>query len=416
MTAPKVSVIVVSHGRPVWLSRCLTAIGQLDYPLFEVVVAADAEGLQEVARHACAPKVKRVFCEIPNISETRNAAIEASTGDILAFVDDDAVPEPLWLRHHVSSLAATGAAASLGYVRGRNGISFQSRAVSIDGDGKSHDAPVEGDSPRIPRLQTGRALKLIGTNFAVRRDAMYAVKGFDPSFRFYLDDSDFAIRLAKEGFSAAVTPLAEVHHGMAPSIHRTRHRFPKRLRDIARSTAIFAQKHSVTSPDGLFSEAFDEQKARLERHLVQGTCEPRDVRHALVDFRLGWEEGCRDGPSEHRPLKSQSVEFKRFLPEQAGNSTVSSRFVGRDSGRRKAAEIVSSGQRATHISLSVTTLKHRVRFTDDGFWEQTGGLFGPSVRTQPWLRWCRFANRVSEELRRVEMQRGIGKNDGVWGV
>ena len=38
------------------------------------------------------------------LSETRNVGIRASTGDIVAFIDDDAIAEPDWLEHLVRPL------------------------------------------------------------------------------------------------------------------------------------------------------------------------------------------------------------------------------------------------------------------------------------------------------------------------
>ena len=415
LTNPKVSIVVASHGRPEWLSRCLTAIAQLDYSAFEVIVAADQAGLAAVAAHPSGKNLKTVVCDTPNISQTRNAGAGVAAGDVFAFIDDDAVPEPLWLKHHVAALEATGAAASVGYVRGRNGISFQSRAVSIDRDGVSHDENASGNTPWIPHLSPGRAVKLIGTNFTVRRDALISVGGFDPAFRFYLDDSDLSVRLAEKGLSSTIAPLAEVHHGFAPSERRTSRRFPKSLLEIARSTAIFARKHSHQPLERLFERAIAQETARLEKHLIRGTCEPRDIQRVLQTFMSGWEEGLEYVLQGKPHLDLQPIEFKRFSSRFNGHVMLASRLFGRAEARKQAEKAIGNGRRATHISLSPTTLRHRNRFTDAGYWEQTGGLFGPSDRSQPWFRWCTFANRVKEECHRVEMQRGIMKNGAVWG-
>jgi hypothetical protein len=87
---------------------------------------------------------------------------------VLAFIDDDAVPEPTWLTHHDSSLLESGATASVGFVRGPDGIRFQSRFHSIDREARTHDERADGESPFVPDLPEGRAVKLIGTNMAIR--------------------------------------------------------------------------------------------------------------------------------------------------------------------------------------------------------------------------------------------------------
>ena len=415
MGAPTVSVVVVSHGRPAWLSRCITAVSQLDYPTFEVVVVADGDGAAALSAHHQGAKVKVVDCEEENISKARNLGATAAAGEILAFIDDDAVPEPLWLYHHIKGLEATAASATVGYVRGRNGISYQSQCVSIDHDGNSHKEAHTSSDPVIPIFPSGRVLKLIGTNFCVRRAVFDAVGGFDPSFRFFHDDSDFSLRLASANFCSAVVPLAEIHHRVAPSVRRTRQRFPKSLYEVARSTAIFARKHSKIPLSEHFGRALIEQKQRLLWHMVRGSCEPRDVQRVIGTFYEGWEDGVSCDLGRTLVSPSQDIEFKHFKSNFSSNGFLACRFVNRAKTRRDAESAALSGQRVTLLSFSPTTLRHHHRFAENGYWEQVGGLWGPSDRSQPWFRWCTFANRVKEECARVEKQRGIMKNIGVWG-
>ncbi len=58
MTDLTVSVIVVSRGRPDALCRCLTAVSQLVYHTFEVIVVADKAGLAATGRLAFADRIK----------------------------------------------------------------------------------------------------------------------------------------------------------------------------------------------------------------------------------------------------------------------------------------------------------------------------------------------------------------------
>ena len=118
------SIIVATRERPRSLLRTLRAIRQLDYPNFEVVVVGDALA-DDALSGAEWGWLRFVRFDQPNLSAARNAGVAAAAGDVLAFIDDDAVPEPTWLTHHGSSLLESGATASVGFVRGarRNSMS-----------------------------------------------------------------------------------------------------------------------------------------------------------------------------------------------------------------------------------------------------------------------------------------------------
>ena len=94
MNAPTVSVIVVSRGRAADLPLCLLGVSQLYYPSFEVVLVADRSGISAVKNLPFYEELKVVEFDEANISAARNLGIAEAAGEIVAFVDDDAVPEP----------------------------------------------------------------------------------------------------------------------------------------------------------------------------------------------------------------------------------------------------------------------------------------------------------------------------------
>ncbi len=408
---PTFSVVVVSYGRPAWLRRCLTALWQLDYPLFEIIVAADNPGLIAISSHPVSAHCKTVRCDAPNIATTRNAGLAMAAGEYVAFIDDDAVPEPMWLRHHADALARTGAVASVGYVRGRNGISFQSRTEAVDTEAETHSEEGKDDVPFLPTLVPGRALKLVGTNFVLRRDVLIALGGFDTAFRYYLDDADLSLRLSQSGKRAAVAPLAEVHHAFAASVRRTQLRRPSCVFDIGRSTAIYLRRHPGADPGEIFARVKAREATRLFAHMVRGTCEPRDVRSLLHDLRLGWDEGLTVALANIPAMTdTQRSDFQPIPAGPPGHQVLSSRLIHRKTRLAEAVKMATAGDRVSHFSFSLTPVRHHLRYLETGVWSQTGGQFGRSVRTGPRFRWCRFADRVKEEAIRVELQRGIDES------
>ena len=397
------SVIVASHQRPWWLKRCLTALRQLDHPAFEIVIVADSDSLKQLE----GDDFKGISHDAPGLSRARNMGIAEASGDVCAFIDDDAVPEPRWLAHHEDALHKTGADACVGYVRGRNGISFQSRVESIDAEGETHREPSPDSDPFIPELKAGRALKLIGTNTVLTKNALAKLGGFDSAYAFYMDDSDISLRVAQMGMTAAVAPFAEVHHAFAPSVRRTDLRAPTDLGDIGRSMAIFMRRHRGIAEKALFERVCAREKTRLLRHMVQGTCEPSDISLRMAGLVEGWQAGLTvQLPKIELTLSESREKFRKVAPLR-GHAVVTSRLIRRKKRMAEAEKLAQIGQRASIFSFSLTPVRHLVRYSDSGVWVQTGGQFGRTDREDRLFRWCRFAERAETEIRRVAKQRGI---------
>jgi GT2 family glycosyltransferase len=407
MPRPPVSVIVPSFGRPGDLDRCLTGLGQILYRPYEVVVVACAPGRAAVARHLGKPFIRAVPNEGTGVAAARNRGLAEARGEIVAFIDDDAVPEPTWLDHLVAAMEETGAAAATGFVRGRNGISYQWRGRRLRRDGYIDPLPDRGEAPWRPE-PAGGALMLEGTNMAVRRDALIGLGGFDPVYRFYLDDADLALRLSDAGLDAVLVPLAQVHHAFAASPLRRPDRMPRDLYDVGRSLAIFLQSRlgPGEAPSALAAHRED-QRRRVIRYMVSGHGEPRDPGRLLSRF----DESVRDG-MEVRAAGSRAIAAPegRAAFRDGGAPAVrvmAGRSWSRGTLRRAAAEAAARGELVSLFRFSPTTLYHRVRFDPAGFWEQTGGVFGRSDRADPLFRAGSFRHRLEREVSRVAKVRGI---------
>ncbi|MEO1537520.1 MAG: glycosyltransferase family A protein [Pseudomonadota bacterium] len=400
------SVIVVSRHRAEWLKRTLRSLRQQQYQPFEVVVVADEASLEALDRDC----LKTVVFDQANIACARNLGIAVAAGDVCAFIDDDAAAEPLWLHRLAEAFDETDADAVVGFVRGRNGISYQSRVSSVDAEGESHVEPSSLEAPAIPQVLAGRAIKLVGTNMAIRKAVLEALSGFDETYRFFLEDADISMRLAAQGKCIAVAPLAEVHHGFAPSVRRTRQRAPLDLFDIGRSTAYFLRKHAGGASDALWQRLERREKSRMLKHMISGTCEPRDLLRRFEELRNGWADGLRVNCPTTKTGFQQDLKFKNFEPASGQHRVFSSRWLSRRRALLALAnDAVERGDLASVFSFSLTPGRHHVRYTASGVWHQKGGIFGRSDRDMRAFRWCTFAERVDQETRRVAKVRGIGK-------
>lgn len=410
MSPPRTSVIVVSHGRPDHLMLCLLSLAQQDHPAFEIVVVADATGLEALSRWPWRDQVKTALQEAPNISQARNRGIALAAGDVLAFIDDDAVAEPSWLGALSSVFANPQVAAAGGYVRGPNGISFQSRGAIVEAAGRETPLGHSGTEPALLGSGPGRAIKTEGTNCAFRREILAGIGGFDPAFPYFLDETDVNMRLAERSLTTAIVPLAEVHHAIAPSGRRSAARLPLSLHRIGASSAIFLRKHAARAdPAARLAELSAEHRRKLLRHMVRGTCEPRDVGRLLATLAAGWQDGMAHTVVPCTPITGDASPFVPFRPDPpfSGMTVIATRSWNRCRARRQAEQAVASGQRASLFLFSPTVLSHRVRFTPLGVWEQTGGIFGRAGYTRRLIGLRRFSTLVAAECGRVATQRGI---------
>lgn len=399
MKALRLSVIVVSRHRKAALIRCLTALTQQGHFATEVIVVADPEGVAAV--RALKGAFKTAAFDIPNISAARNLGLSMAAGEVVAFIDDDAVPEPTWGGRLVAPFADPKVVAATGFIRGRNGISYQWRAMEVDALGCDHPLEVPMAGVTLLAGTASRAVKTTGTNCAFRTAALRAIGGFDPAFRFYLDEADVNLRLAPVGVTAIV-PSAQVHHGYLASGTRRADRVPLDLTEIAASSAVFLRRHA---PEGLEqgkAALWQDQRARALRHMIAGGIEPRDVRRLMASLETGWAEGMGRVVAALPALPKPDTAFKRLrglFPRP--RIYLFGRRGELETLIAKAERQVVKGQITTILCLSWGWRRHRYSFDPRGFWLQTGGLWGRSDRDGPRPGRVTHRQRIDDEIERL---------------
>lgn len=393
MMPPDASVIVVSRHRAASLVRCLVALSQQDHPRFEVIVVADPEGL--AAARATGLGLKLVGFDQANISAARNLGLGQAAAPAVAFIDDDAVAEPTWLSRLVQPFHRADVVAATGFVRGRNGISYQWQAAWVDALGQDHPLHVAEEGAVLPS-RPDLAVKTVGTNCAFRAAALRAIGGFDPAYRFYLDEADVNLRLASLGLTAVV-PLAQVHHGFEASARRRADRVPSDLHEIAASTAVFLRRHArQVLPAGL-AVLREQQKARLDRHRRAGRLTAEQAAALLRGLEQGWADGAGRALGPLAPLPATTATLHPLAQTGPRPGLM---LAGRSWNRQRLLREAKAGASqaiVTVYSLSPTPRRHSVRFDPQGFWLHQGGVFGQVLRAGPRFRLLGFGARIRLE-------------------
>src|SRR5215475_13788837 len=96
-TLPSCSVIVCTRNRAEHLKQCLQAIRSLCYPNVDVIVVDNASDSDEAKSIADAWSARYIREPVIGLSRSRNRGARYSESEIVAFIDDDAVPNKDWL-------------------------------------------------------------------------------------------------------------------------------------------------------------------------------------------------------------------------------------------------------------------------------------------------------------------------------
>lgn len=108
---PVVSVILCTDARGPWLGESLAALAENTPELSVEILLVDnsvgghlASDPVTVAACAADPRIRLVRAPVPGLSRARNVGVRQARGRVIAFTDDDAVPDPDWIACAVAAL------------------------------------------------------------------------------------------------------------------------------------------------------------------------------------------------------------------------------------------------------------------------------------------------------------------------
>jgi GT2 family glycosyltransferase len=198
----QVSVVVPTYKRPDLLRRCLEALlaQSLVPTAYEIVVVDDAptpetrylvEGLASITRGV--PALHYLTApDTQGPAGARNRGWRFAAAPIVAFTDDDTVPDRDWLWNGLQAMARDDLAAVWGRV-----------VVPLPDSPTDHEKNTKG----LERAG------FVTANCLVRRDALEAIQGFDERFRrAWREDTDLYFRLTELVGPVAQAPQAVVVH------------------------------------------------------------------------------------------------------------------------------------------------------------------------------------------------------------
>ena len=264
MNDPLVSIIIITYNRPFLLRHCIERALSQPYPYKEVIVVDSSSNDESERVVAQYPEVisVRLRGQRNNMPQARNEGIAASSGDILAFIDDDSMIQPGWLE----ALVQTYRDERVGAVGGRVIDMPEPYCDQVSG------------SLQLVMLPWGRVIRkgtgllstaqlevdhLPGGNMSFRRQALEQIGCFDPNYTLtnLREETDICVRVKKAGWRVVFVPaMAVAHFSLRPILDPFFRDKPVYQFSNGRNSMYFAVKHFGVHPRTLFSELADASK------------------------------------------------------------------------------------------------------------------------------------------------------------
>jgi len=293
--ASPATVGVCTRDRPEDLRRCLEALRRMPDDGQEVLVVDSASSSDEVERVAkSVPGVRYLREERPGLDRARNRVLREARRPIVAFTDDDAAPEPLWLRALARNfedrlvLAATGLVLPLDLAT--DAQEWRERLSSF---ARGFERKIF-EAARMSPAAAGHVGA--GVSMALRKDAADRVGPFDEA----LDagtrtrsggDTEMFARILAAGYRIVYDPEAVSRHRHAPGWDEARATFfGYGVGAYAAWTRLLLFEHETTVLGHAAAWFFKHQLPALVRSLL------RVPGSAPADLLWAELRGCAAGP------------------------------------------------------------------------------------------------------------------------
>ncbi|HEY7801633.1 MAG TPA: glycosyltransferase [Dehalococcoidia bacterium] len=168
---PAVSVVIPTYNRARYLQEALEGLVAGAWSDFEVLVVDQSDDDDTRALvSALDDRFRYVRSERRGACPARNLGAALARADIVAFTDDDCVPQPDWLARIVETFRAD---PRLEFIFG------QLRAPSHDGSGGWFPETIFPDEAQMRRAPWKVVVNGAGANMSCRRDLLLRIGGFD---------------------------------------------------------------------------------------------------------------------------------------------------------------------------------------------------------------------------------------------
>lgn len=320
----KASIIINTLNRGHTLENTIKSLFYLDYKYDYEVIIVDGNSTDNTAE--ILDKYKRYIkignCPCANLSMSRNIGIAMADSNYIAFIDDDAIPEPEWLTNIMKKFDREYVAAVGGPVYDNYGIDFQKKRFIINrfvNDYSKSKLPIHS----FPH--SFEFYGVIGCNSIFRKDYVLKVGGFNEQYDYFLDETELCSRLIDYGYRIEYSENAFVHHKYSTSAIRNNKKVFLDYSKIIKNDIYFINSYKdIIDDEEIINKtieekikgAYDLNKQNFRKNIINET----EYNNAIKSIEKGAEEGFKDCKrGYHLFIKKETLSnnksvFKKFNP------------------------------------------------------------------------------------------------------
>ena len=234
-SVPKVSVIIPFYKNLVYLEECVTHCLDIDYPDYEILVISNSplELTQERAKIIVTDKIGQ--------GDKKNVGVAYASGDLCAFVDDDAYPSKNWIKNAIKYFDDPDVVAV-----GGPGVTPPNDNLMQKASGLIYSLPIGSGkfSYRYVAKEMDNVDELAGYNLFVRKSFLKEIAGINVDYRSG-EDTILSNKIAETGKRFRYASDVLVYHHRRPL-------FVPHLKQVANYAlhrGYFAKKYPEISAD-----------------------------------------------------------------------------------------------------------------------------------------------------------------------
>lgn len=249
MKAPKVSVVIPCYNGGKRIINTIEYLKRQSYENFEIIVVNDGstDDTESILADIKMENFRYAMQANKGIAAARDLGVGIAEGEIIAFTDDDRMPDKDWIKNAVNCFndeSVTGVQGSI---------------ILID---RKEVNPI---TMRAQRDITELDWRFATANIFYRKEAILDVGGFDHRFKINAEDGDLAWRIIKNNGRIVFCKDSIIKHKAKPYSYITRLKEQKR---------------------NMFSVLFFKKHPELRKKLILGLINKREDLYPLF-FSLG---------------------------------------------------------------------------------------------------------------------------------